>query len=346
MRKLFLLIVVICLFSSNVSAMEFTAPEAPDSAEDYLPAESGSFGEDLWYVIKSAIYALQPSIAEAAGVCLCLIAIVLLVSMLQSFTGLSKRIVELVGTIAVGVILMQPSNSMIQLGAQTVAELSEYGKLLMPVLTAAMAAQGGVTGSAALYTGTVLFNSLLSTGISKLIIPLIYIYITLCIASSAIGEEVLKSLKGFVKWLMTWSLKIILYLFTGYMGITGVVSGTTDAAAMKATKLTITGMVPVVGGIISEASEAILVSAGIMKNTAGVYGFLVITALWIGPFLKIGLQYLLLRVTAGICGVFGTKQPVSLIKDFSGAMGLLLAMTSAVCLILLISTVCFMKGVS
>ena len=143
---------------------------------------------------------------------------------------------------------------------------------------------------------------------------------------------------------MTWGLKTVLYIFTGYLSITGVITGTADAAALKAAKLTIAGVVPVVGGILSDASEAVVVSAGVMKNAVGVYGLLAIAAVWITPFLQIGIQYLMLKITAAVCGVFGVKNTSDLIEDFSGTMGLLLGMTGTVCFLLLISTICFMKG--
>lgn len=346
MRKLILLLVVICFCITTVSAMEFTAPSVPESADEYMPRESESFGKDLWYIIKTAIAKLQPSIAEAAGVCVSLIAVNLLISLLKSFSGITSKTVDLVGTLAVGVLLLRPSNALIQLGVETVRQLSEYGKLLLPVMTAAMAAEGGTATSAALYTGTVIFNSFLTSLISNLITPIIYIHIALCIAVAATGEELLKNLRDFTKWLMTWCLKITIYLFTGYMGITGVVSGTTDAAALKAAKLAMSGFVPVVGNIISDASEAVLVSAGVMKSAAGVYGLLAILAVWISPFLQIGVQYLLLKLTASVCGMLGSKNTVGLVHDYTGVMGLLLAMTGTVCLLLLISTVCFMKGVT
>lgn len=346
MRKLIISVIIICLCMSTVSAMEFTAPVPPESAEKYFPEETESFGEGLWQIIQSAITNLQPSIADAAAICLSLIAVTLFISMLQGANGASKRIVELVGTITLGVLLIRPSNTLIRLGIQTVEELSEYGKLLLPVMTAALAAQGGAASSAALYTGTAFFNTLLTAGISKLIVPMVYIYIALCVTTYAIDEDILKNLRDFIKWLMTWSLKIIIYIFTGYIGITGVVSGTADASAVKAAKLAISGFVPVVGNIISDASEAILVSAGVMKSAAGIYGLLAILSVWIGPFLQIGVQYLLLKITAAICGVFGCKSSVNLIRDFSGVMGFLLAMIGTVCLLLLISTVCFMKGVT
>lgn len=346
MRKLLILFLVVMLCMTNVSAKEYAAPAAPDSAEELLPEESSSFGEDLWYIIKSAIANLYPDIAEAAGICMSLIAVILFTSLLQSFSGVAKTSVELACTITIGILLIQPANSLIRLGMETVAQLCEYGKLLIPVLTAAMASEGGVTTSAALYTGTVFFNTALSTIISKLVIPLVYVHIALCIANNAIGADVLKKLRDFIKWLMTWCLKITIYLFTGYIGITGVIGGTTDASAVKAAKLAISGFVPVVGSIISDASETILVSAGVIKNTVGVYGLLVIVALWIRPFLQIGVQYILLKITSAVCSVFGTKESVNLIYDFSGTMGILLAMTGTVCLLHLISTVCFMKGVT
>ena len=123
-------------------------------------------------------------------------------------------------------------------------------------------------------------------------------------SSAAVETPLLDKMKELVKWLMTWTLKIILYVFTGYIGITGVVSGSTDAAALKATKLTISGTVPVVGGILADASEAVLVGAGVVKNAAGIYGLLAVTALWISPFIQMGTQYLLMKGTAGFCAMF------------------------------------------
>lgn len=345
MRKAIILLLLLSVTVMPVSAMEFTAPEAPESAQELMPVQTESFGEGLWKVVTSALKQLRPELMEAGSVCLSLVAIVLLVSVLRGLPSGGSGVLELVAALAIGGILLYRTGSLVRLGADTVTELSEYGKLLMPVLTAALAAQGGTATSTALYTGTAVFDTLLSAAVAKLLVPMVYMFLALAVANSATGEDALKKIRDFVKWLMTWFLKIVLYIFTGFMGVTGVISGTADAAAVKATKLTISGMVPVVGGILSDASEAVIVGAGVMKSAVGVYGLLAIAAVWITPFLKIGLQYLLLKATAALCGTFGVKRASDLIQDFSAAMGLLLAMTGTVCFFLLISTVCFMKGV-
>lgn len=342
----FIVLMLSLLLALPVSASEITAPEVPQSGEELMPEDTSSFGEGLWNMVKKAISLIQPDLAEAAQVCLSITGAVLLVSILQNFPGMSVNTADLAGAVFIGVILLKSANSLIRLGVETIEDLSEYGKLLLPVMTSAMAAQGGITGSAALYTGTAVFDSVLSSMIVKLLVPMIYLFLAMSIANSAVGEDLLKKLAQFLKWLMSWCLKIILYVFTGYMGITGVVSGTTDAATLKAAKLTISGVVPVVGGILSDASEAVLVSAGVVKNAAGIYGIFAILAVFIGPFLRIGAHYLLLKATSAVCGVFGSKRMTGLIGDFSTAMGLLLAMTGSVCLLLLISTFCFLKGVA
>ena len=345
MRRILICILVISLLTVPVSALDITAPEVPESAADLMPDDPETLGEGVWQLLKAVIAKVQPELTEAAGVCLSVVAAALLISLLQPMSGKGKKTAELACTMCIAVILLRPTQSMITLGVQTVQELTEYGKLLVPVMTAALAAQGGVTKSAALYAGTTVFNTVLGSVVSGLLIPMLYIFLALAAANSAVGEDSLKKLRDFIKWCATWVLKIGLYIFTGYMGLTGVISGTTDAAALKATKMTISGVVPVIGSILSEASEAVLVSAGVVKNAAGVYGMLAILAVCLEPFALIGVQYLLLKLTAAVCSVFATKQSTELIHDFSAAMGMLLAMTGTICLMLLISLVCYFKGV-
>lgn len=344
MKRLLMLLVLVMVLVVPVSAMEFTAPSAPSDVQELMPAETESFAQGLWTVIKSAIEKFAPDLKMAAGSCLGLTAVVLLASLLNAMPGSSKKVIRFVTTLALSTILLGQANAMINLCAKTVREISDYGKLLLPVMTASLAAQGGTTGATALYAGTALFDTVLSSIISKLLVPMVYVFLALAAANSATGEDLLKKLRDFIKWLMTWSLKTILYIFTGYMGITGVITGTADAAAVKAAKLTISGVVPVVGGILSDASEAVIVSAGVMKNAVGIYGLLAVAAIWIAPFLQIGAQFLLLKLTAVLCGVFGVKEASDLIEDFSSAMGLLLGMTGTVSFLMLISTICFMKG--
>ena len=344
MKRIGILLALVFLLATPACAMDITAPTAPDSVADLMPAETESFAQGLWTVIRSAIVKFAPELTAAAGSCLAVTAVVLLASIFNAMPGNSKKTVRFVSTLALSTILLGQANAMVNLCGDTVTQISDYGKLLLPAMTAALAAQGGATGATALYAGTAVFDTALTSIIGKILVPLVYVFLALAVANSATNEDLLKKIRDFVKWLSTWSLKTILYIFTGYLSITGVITGAADAAAVKAAKLTISGAVPVVGGILSDASEAVIVGAGVMKNAVGIYGLLAVTALFITPFLQIGAQYLILKLTAVLCGVFGVKEASDLIEDFSSAMGLLLGMTGTISFLMLISAICFMKG--
>ena len=346
MRKFVFVFLILSMLIMPVMAEDITAPPAPDEAEMYMPSEPQTFSEGLLYIAKKAIGIIEPELAEASRVCASVVAIAVLCIIVQQFTGATKSITNLVATILIATLLLSPTNALIGLGRKTIDNLSEYGKLFIPVMTTSLAAQGGLTSSAALYGATTAFTAILSGLISNVIVPLIYIYLCLAITTSVISDDSLKRLKDFVKWISVWSLKVIMYAYTAYMTITGVISGTVDASTLKATKMAISSAVPVIGGLLSDASETILVGAGVLKNSIGIYGLFVMISLWIGPFIKIGIQYLLMKVTAAITGIFGAKEGTDLLNDFTSAMGMILSMIGVQTVLLIVSTVCFMRGVT
>ena len=346
MKKIIIAIIIIILLIMPVNAASFEVPTVPESGSTYMPKDNSSFSEDLIYVVKHALEDVRPDIAAAVKLCIRILSVTMLTAVVKTFSSGIVQTTSLIGSAVIGTVMLTSVNTMTNLGSATIYELSEYGKMLLPVMTSAMAARGSVNASTTLYVGTAIFSTVLTSLISRLLIPMLYLFVCCCIAGSALGEELLKRTAGFFKWAITWSLKIILYVFSGYMTITGVISGSADATAIKAAKLTISGAVPVVGNILADASETILLSADIMKNAAGTYGLIAFSAILIGPFLKVLVQYIMLKITAAVSEVFNTKHITSLINDFSSAMGFVLAMTGSVCLLLMISIVCFMKGVA
>lgn len=346
MRKLLTILLIVLSIPVCVNASEYTPPTAPPDAEQYMPQETNQFGEGLLYVLKSAINDVFPEISEVSKQCGIVLILIIILSVFHIVTEQKWHIVQLIGVVCIGSTLIGSSQILMQLGMKTSSDIVDYSTLLLPVMTSALAAQGGVTTSAALYSGTIIFTTIIMKLITKFIVPLVYAFIAVSLAGNAFNEKNILKIKESINGIITWILKIALYIFTGYITITGVLSGTIDASALKATKLTISGTVPVIGGILADASESVLLSAGIMKNSVGVYGIIAIFAICIGPFLKIGIQYCFLKFTSILSGVIAADNFNSLISDFSTAMGFILAMTGTVCLMQLISIGCFMKGIA
>ena len=74
-----------------------------------------------------------------------------------------------------------------------------------------------------------------------------------------------------------------------------------------------------------------------LKNTVGIFGTVAVLAICLLPFLHLGIQYLLYKLTAFLASAMGVPKLCKLIDGLGGAFGLLLGMTGSCALLLLIS---------
>ncbi len=342
MKKSIWLFLIFIFLVIPASALE--APVPPGEAAAIAPPPTLSFGQGLQKMLRAIIPTMRPDVAEAIGVCTVIFASAVLVSLVGGDVQRLSDASALCGIGCISTAFLSSAHSLILLGASTARELQEYGKLLLPVMTTALAATGHMTTSAALYAATAMFNTAIGGFLISTMIPMLYFYLAVCVSAALTGEKILKAVKKEFKAFLTWSIKTVLTVFTAYLGITGVVSGTTDAAALKATKTAISAFVPVVGGVLSDASESVLVSATLIKNSVGIYGIYAILAIFLKPFFRICLHYLLLRICAAVCAMFTSEAIGELVEDFSSVLAILLGLTGALCIILFISCVCFLRG--
>lgn len=357
MRKIILVVLILVLLIPCVYAEDSTGintqpaeQEIPEEALDVMPEIGAEDATDLWGNVKELLFRALgqsgDSLKASLRLCAILLALVLLCSVAELPPGKKPgNAVAVVGALGISTVFIGTANTMISLAVRTVEDVSNYSAMMLPILASASAMSGGMASSSALYAGTVLFSQILMQLITKLLIPMLYFFLAVCTAEAALASDLLTELRELIGWLISKSLRILVYIFLGFLSITGVIAGAADAAAIRATKATISGMVPVVGGIISDASETLLASASILKSSIGVFGMIVILAICIVPFFRIGIPYLLLKVTSAISGTVALKPHVGLLKNFSSAMGYLLAMCGTCCFLLMISCVCFVRVV-
>lgn len=335
---------------SDVLGADELTQSLPDEAAEVLdglsPDGTPDFRSGVRSILRAAAGGSGGALRSGLRLCAVLLAMVTLCAVVRMSTQKDPvNAVSAVGALGICAACLGGMQSMISLASETVTRLSDYSACLLPVMASAMAMSGGTVSAGTLYAGTALFSGLLSRLIARLLLPGVSVYLVVAAAEAALADSLLSELREFVGWLISKSLRVVLFVFTGYLTVTGVISGSADAAAVRATKAAVSGMVPVVGSILSDASETLLASASALKSSMGVFGMLAVLAICLTPFLKIGAQYLLLKGTAAVSGTIGMPQQVKLVKHAATAMGYLLAMTGACALMLLISVVCFLKVV-
>lgn len=317
-------------------------------AEDYGVDSQEGFSAGLSDVLSDTVDQVEELLRAGLSTGLKLLAVVLLCSLAQSAGGEGSglRAWELTGTLAITALTMTDMDAMIGLGRDTIGRMDAFSKFILPVMAALTAATGNVSAAALRQGATVLFSQLLLTAMDTLLIPLVYAYVAVNCAQAAVGNPGLERLAALLKSTVTFLLNSILLAFVGYLTASGAIAGSVDASKVKAVRMAISRAIPVVGSILADASESVLIGAGVLKGTVGAVGLLVVLAICLTPFLHLALQYLTYKVTAALCATVAQPRLAKLIDAIGAAFGLVLGMTGAAALLLMVSLVSAVTAVA
>ena len=300
MKGVFCFILMLLLLTVRARAAELPgeiADSLPEAAEDFLDSQEVTdvqgFSQGIGKLVQQLpgqAEALFRRHARGAVTVLLIVVLCAAVECLYEGAGGGKTgaVISTAGALSVTVAAAGTLETMIGSGAETIRELSVFSKALLPTLAAAMAASGSVTAAGIHQVTTVLLVDVLVNLIEKLLMPMVYLYIGALTAAACLPQNRLEAIAGGLKKAVIWILTTVLLLFTIYLSVVRVIAGTADSAAIKMTKAAISGVVPVVGGIIAEASETVLVGAGLLKNALGIVGMLAVLAACAYPFLQLG----------------------------------------------------------
>ena len=317
-------------------------------AEDYGVEPGEGLEAGLSSLFSDALEQAGELLRACAATGVKLLAVVVLCALAQGLRpegGEEFPAVEVGGALAITALTMTDMEAMIGLGRETIGKMDAFSSVLLPAMAVLTAATGGITGAAVRQSATVLFSQLLITAMDRLLIPMIYGYVALSCAYAAAGNPGLKKLAELIRGTAVFLLSALLLAFVGYLTASGAIAGSVDASAVKAAKLAISRAIPVVGGVLADASETVLAGAGVLRGTVGAAGLVVVLTICLVPFLRLGIQYLVYKVTAALCATVAQPRLGQLIEAIGAAFGLVLGMTGAGALVLLVSLVSAVSAV-
>ena len=232
--------------------------------------------------------------------------------------GGKVHFVPMAGALAITLAAAGSVKTMMGLGQETVEELNTFSKALLPTLSAAVAASGGIVSASVRQVATIFFVDLLLSLIRGLLLPLVYFYVAAAAADAMLPGRRLAGISRAIRKGTVWLLTGALALFTLYLTVSGAAAGSADTVTARLARSAV-GVLPVVGSILADAADTVLAGAGAVKNTVGAAGLLAYKA------------------AAFLAGILGAEQLTGLIDALGGAFGLIFGMTGACGLLLLIS---------
>ena len=132
-------------------------------------------------------------------------------------------------------------------------------------------------------------------------------------------------------------------MFTGVLSLESSLTGKVDGITTKATKAIVTNAIPVVGKILSDASETVLGSGIVLRNAVGLVGVIVIIGICAMPIIKLGVLTALYQILSAICEPIADKKIISIIEQMRDTFKVLLGMVSAISIMLIIGVTIVIK---
>lgn len=368
MRK-FLAVLILFMFLSGIMCLAASAVDTDaeqreevgvDDVESALPGEAEDILGDISVTDSLDIESGTSKILDAAlgrlgGIfraglksASIIMTVVILCSLAGSVYdgGAVPDYVPLGGALAIAAVAAGDINSFIGLGTETLYTLSDFSKILLPSLATAGSMSGAITSASAKFAATALFMDVLITASTNIVMPMIYAYLAAVLADAAAGGEALKACSKLIKGICTAALTALVVIFTTYLSITGVITGSADVVTTRLAKTTISTALPVVGGIISDAAGTLVAGASVLRNAVGVFGMLAIVSVCMTPVLTLGVQYLLYKAAAGLASTMTDSRLTGLIGGIGSAFGMVLALVGAGAIMLFISIISSVKAVT
>lgn len=324
-------------------------PDAAAKALEGLRPEDAELSrglETLWnFMLTHFGGALRETLRPVAGI----VAVTVLCGAAECFVSAGKsgfNAVGFGGCLAVSVIGIEDVHSVLVLGSDTLTQLVDFSRALLPTLATAAAAGGAVNSAGSACAAAALFSDILISAAQGLILPMICACVAASVSSAVLDDRRLDGAIRFLQWAVRSLMRLLVLGFTAYMSVTRVVSGAADAAAVKAAKAALSAALPVVGKLLADASDALVAGAGLVRGAVGVFGLLVCLAAVIVPVLRLGLRYLLFRAAASLCCGVASARLSGLINALGSAYGLLLGLVGSAAAIEFFSIISFIRTVT
>ena len=335
------------LFAAFLLCVSASALELPSELDGIVPRElidSAEAGDDLLlrggqYLFSHFRAALQDAVANSLRGAMALMLLSLLCGLVESTAESAgetpARYAGYLGVLGAAALSAGDLSALIGLGVETMDELSTMAKLLLPTIAAAMAG-GGCVGSASVWqVGALMLSDIFLSLMRDVLVPVLYCMIGTAAAGALLEQSRLSLLSKGIGKLLSWGLSAILIVFTAFLSVSNLLAGSADRLAVKVGKTVIA--VPVVGGILSDATEAVAAAALTLRGTLGVLGVFSVLALCLVPLLRMAVQYLFYQLAAFFSGMVGSQSLSKFLEQLSSAFSLMLAMTAGGAFLLLVS---------
>lgn len=257
-----------------------------------------------------------------------------------------RGLIEICSVCLASGLLVRGIDSLVSQTTDAICRLSDYSKAALPVVYTAAAASGSVSSAAVGYARAGLALDVMMSLSQKTVLPLIYASLSLTLMNVIFPNPMLAAIEKLTKWAAKTVLTGATIAFTACIGVSSLITAKFDAAAIKTTRAVISGALPVVGGMVSDASAAVLSAAGVVLGCAGAFGLIAVCAMCAGPFAVLSVKGMIFKAVAAVAESVQSPLLQRLFSGIGSAVGLMMGLLGCNAVMLFLSFASAIKVVT
>ena len=225
----------------------------------------------------------------------------------------------------------------------SIIDLVGFSNSLIPLMITLMLTTGAIVSAGVIKPVLLILMNFIGNFITNFILPLVIIGTTLAIVSKISNKVRIDKLAKFMKSAGVWILGIIMTLFVTVLSLEGSITETVDGVTAKTAKAAVSTVIPVVGKILGDATDAVIGCTGILKNAVGFVGIIVVIGICTSPIIKLAILSFTYYIASCICQPIADEKVIGLLDSIGDTFKILLAIIFCVSVMLIIGLTIVIK---
>lgn len=231
----------------------------------------------------------------------------------------------------------------IKLIKDTIQNLVGFSHTLIPILITLMMTTGNITSASVVQPILLFLITFIGNIITTVLLPLTLVGTALSIISKISDRVQIGKLSKYFKSTTVWVLGVTLTLFVGILSLEGTLSSSVDGITAKTAKVAVSNFIPVVGKILGDAVDTVIGCSNILKNAVGIVGVIIVIGICIVPIIKLAILMATYYLVSAVCEPIADEKIISLLSQIGDTFKILLAMLSAISVMLIIGITLVIK---
>ncbi|MDO4748015.1 MAG: hypothetical protein Q4A12_02435 [Eubacteriales bacterium] len=271
------------------------------------------------------------------------IAVLIITALMDSYKDALKQssmneVINVVSTLCITTAIVLPVIDLISDCIATVTDAADFMLLYVPIMVAIVTFSGNPVSGASYYSFMVLACQGVSQISTKLISPLLNIYLGFTVSSSLTDRVNLRGFCNMFSKVIKWLIAFLMTVFSALMTIRGMITTAYDSVTARAVRFTMSSFVPIVGAALSESYKTIQGSINLLRTGAGVFVIIAICVVFLPVVLRSLVWLLSINFCKSIGEVLGVTTPINMLDTVSSVISTVFAITVCVMAVFVIST--------